>query len=245
MAWERKRYKNGKIYVEVDDQGRMVVQNGLVRYVYKTEDTTRVYTTKASAVRNLDGAIPARTDDDPVAGSSGPGARVSRKRMPKTAGPLKTSTLNNASPIADLQSPGQDYIEIFTDGACSGNPGPSGLGVVLRWGPYHRELRQYLGSGTNNTAELTAIKVALEAVHDPKRLPVRIFTDSKYAIGVLTGRYTARANRELIGEIRGIMRRFPNLQLLKVAGHSGHPLNERADELARQSIDEAAKDAAS
>jgi ribonuclease HI len=108
----------------------------------------------------------------------------------------------------------------------------------MRWGPYHREIYQYLGQGTNNIAELTAIKVGLEAVKN-RSLPVRVYTDSQYSIGVLSGNYKVKANRELILSIRELMKGFPALTLHKVRGHAGDPLNERADELARLAVTEA------
>ena len=82
-----------------------------------------------------------------------------------------------------------------------------------------------------------AIKVGLEAVKHPRRMPVKVFTDSQYALGVLTGQYKARSNRELINDIRALMTHFPDLQIIKVKGHAGDPLNERVDELARLAIE--------
>lgn len=126
----------------------------------------------------------------------------------------------------------KEPIIIYTDGACLGNPGPAGLGVVLRCGSHRKELMEQLGYATNNIAELTAIQRALEAVKDRFR-PVRIHSDSEYAIGVLSRGWKAKANRELIGEIRKLMTLFPDLELIKVPGHAGVPDNERCDELAR------------
>ena len=236
MPWERKRQRNGKIYVEVDDQGRMLVHNGLARTRYRKDDA-KDYSRRADAIRDLDGSIPATVERNlaPPPQAPSPGASTP---PPTAQGELKVSQLNNDSPLNDLPPAEMDFIEIYTDGACTGNPGPAGLGAVLRWGPYHRELYQYIGHATNNVAELMAIKVALEAVRDPSRA-IRVFTDSSYALGVLTGRYKAKKNRSLIIEIQKLMTRFPNLQILKVKGHSGHPLNDRVDELARLAITEA------
>ncbi|MEL6182658.1 MAG: ribonuclease H [Myxococcota bacterium] len=238
MPWERKRQKNGKVYVEVDDQGRMLTDHGLVRIKYRSDDA-KVYSRRADAIREMDGSMPTTVDRDQATTPQGAGATaVNPALLPKTQGILQVSVVNNASPVESLPSADEDLIEIYTDGACTGNPGPAGLGVVLRWGPYHREMHQYIGHATNNIAELMAIKVALEAIRDPSK-PTRLFTDSSYAIGVLTGRYKAKKNLSLITGIQQTMAQFADLQILKVKGHSGHPLNDRVDALARQAITEA------
>jgi ribonuclease HI len=138
--------------------------------------------------------------------------------------------------IEELTEAGSPVI-VYTDGACTGNPGPMGIGVVIMDGKERTEISEYLGTGTNNIAELTAIKRALEALPDAdrKRL-VKIHTDSSYAIGLLTKNWKAKANTELIAELRELAGRFPKLQMIKVKGHSGIPENERADTLAVDAI---------
>jgi ribonuclease HI len=128
-----------------------------------------------------------------------------------------------------------DAIVIYADGACSGNPGPAGLGVVLQDGAQRRELSQFLGEGTNNIAELSAILEAAEAIEDPAR-PVRIHTDSQYAIGVLSKGWKAKANQELVARVKQALARLEDLELIYVPGHSGVLLNERADALAVQAV---------
>ncbi|MDY0375097.1 MAG: ribonuclease H [Desulfobacterium sp.] len=124
-------------------------------------------------------------------------------------------------------------IFIYTDGACSGNPGPAGSGVVVvQNNKVVHEISISLGVATNNIAELTAIKLGLELVKDHHSTPVTIYTDSTYSIGILTKNWKAKANVELVGSIRQLMKPFKRLKLIHVKGHSGHPLNERADLLA-------------
>jgi ribonuclease HI len=130
----------------------------------------------------------------------------------------------------------ENAIIVYADGACSGNPGPAGLGVVLIDGASRRELSEYLGEGTNNVAELTAIGRAAEAIEDRGR-PVRMHTDSQYAIGVLQKGWKAKANVELVTRVRKLLAGFSDLQLHYVRGHSGIPLNERADALAVQAVE--------
>ena len=129
-----------------------------------------------------------------------------------------------------------DPIIAYTDGACSGNPGPAGIGVVLVCGDKRREISTYLGEGTNNIAELTAILAALEAIKDRKR-EIKVVTDSSYAIGVLTKNWKLKANVELIVRMRGLIAQFPQLSFEWVKGHAGHAENERCDELARAAVE--------
>jgi ribonuclease HI len=134
---------------------------------------------------------------------------------------------------ADAKEP----VIIYTDGACLGNPGPAGLGVVLRSGNRRREIKESLGWSTNNVAELTAILRALEAVKDRNR-PVKVHSDSTYAIGVVSKGWKAKANKELVARIRELAATFPNLEFVKVPGHAGVPDNERCDQLAKEAAEE-------
>lgn len=127
-------------------------------------------------------------------------------------------------------------INIYTDGACSGNPGPAGIGVVMRYKGNQKEISRYIGKATNNIAELEAIKTALLAVKN-RKLPVLIYTDSSYALGLLTKGWKAKQNVALVTEIRKLANSFPMLEFIKVKGHAGDPDNERADRLAVQAIE--------
>ncbi|MCU1278637.1 MAG: ribonuclease [bacterium] len=127
-----------------------------------------------------------------------------------------------------------DAIIVYTDGACSGNPGPAGLGVVILDGGKRRELSEYLGIGTNNIAELMAIVRALEEV--PRDRTIVLHADSSYALGLLGKGWKAKANQEIVERIRKLARDFRDLLLVKVDGHAGVAENERADELARTAI---------
>ncbi len=128
-----------------------------------------------------------------------------------------------------------DLIEVYTDGACTGNPGPAGCGAVLIHKGRVKELSKYLGEATNNIAELTAVEIALQALRT-KHLPVRIHADSTYAIGVLSGTLKVRANTALVARIRAVLDSFADVSFAKVRGHAGVAHNVRADALARQAI---------
>lgn len=132
-------------------------------------------------------------------------------------------------------------IVIYTDGSCKPtNPGPCGAGVLFVQDDEIKECRSlFLGEGTNNVAELTAISVALDIL-EARNLSWEssiIVTDSKYAIGVLTGGWNAKKNVELIKGIRRKLENFPNTELQWIKGHSGDRFNDLVDELAKQVID--------
>ncbi|MBV8188565.1 MAG: ribonuclease HI [Alphaproteobacteria bacterium] len=141
----------------------------------------------------------------------------------------------------------QPEVEIFTDGACSGNPGPGGWGAILRFGKHERELSGADPATTNNKMELMAAIVALETLKRPCR--VRLFTDSNYLRdgvtkwihgwkknGWRTSDKKAVKNVELWQRLDAA--RLPHhVDWIWVKGHSGHPENERADRLARAAIE--------
>ena len=213
MGWERFRFKKGKVWARVDDAGEPVVDGGLIEIRYRADDP-KTYRASASALRPLHSVEP----EDPGSTSKDT-RRSSRKKV--------------AGPPPDIP---EGAVGAYTDGACSGNPGPAGWGVVLRYGEHVRELSGYLGKDrTNNIAELWAIKEALQAVTDPSR-PLYVYTDSTYCMGVLSEGWKAKANQELIAEVRALVAGFKDLHFIKVAAHAGVPDNERADALARQAI---------
>lgn len=127
-------------------------------------------------------------------------------------------------------------IDFYTDGACPGNGqrqgGLMGAGIVGRAGKVEREWAIPLGRGTNQKAELLAIREALSKVRNRPETVVRIHTDSAYAIGCLTGNWKVKVNKELVDEVRALASECAVFRMLKVAGHAGVPANERADELA-------------
>jgi ribonuclease HI len=129
----------------------------------------------------------------------------------------------------------RDAWVAYTDGACSGNPGPAGSGVVLVSPEGKiREGFDSLGQATNNVAELTAILRALEWI-PASASAIVVYTDSQYAIGVLQKGWKAKANQELVvATKRAVAER--RARLVYVPGHEGVPLNERADELAREAV---------
>jgi len=107
-----------------------------------------------------------------------------------------------------------------------------GAGIVGRFGALEREWGIPLGAGTNQQAELLAIREALNRVRDRPRTVVRVHTDSAYAIGCLTQGWKVKANKDLVEEVRRLAGECAGFEMRKVGAHSGIMANERADELA-------------
>lgn len=137
-------------------------------------------------------------------------------------------------------------IEIFTDGACSGNPGPGGWGAILRWRGHEKELSGGEAQTTNNRMEMMAAICALESVKRAER--IALYTDSTYVRDGITkwihgwkrNGWKTAAKKPVKNE--DLWRRLDvalashQIDWHWVKGHSGHPENERADELARLAI---------
>jgi len=137
-------------------------------------------------------------------------------------------------------------VEIWTDGACAGNPGPGGWGAILRYGRHEKELKGGEALTTNNRMELTAAIVALESLTRP--CSVSLHTDSQYLRGGVNGwlagwkRNGWRTIDRKPVKNEDLWRRLDvaaarhDVQWPWVRGHAGHELNERADQLARQGM---------
>ena len=129
----------------------------------------------------------------------------------------------------------KNTIIIYTDGASSGNPGPAGIGAVLVFNEQKKEISEFIGTATNNIAELKAIEKALEKLKR-RDLPVRLFTDSTYCEGLLSKGWKPKKNLNLINRIKNLIHEFKDFKIIKVKGHAGIELNERADILATSAI---------
>ena len=143
----------------------------------------------------------------------------------------------------------RDAVEIFIDGACSGNPGPGGWGAILRWRDHEKELYGGEAESTNNRMEMMAAIQALESLKHAKR--VVLYTDSTYLRDGITSwihgwkrnGWKTAAKKPVKNE--DLWRRLDaalsdhEIDWRWVKGHAGHPENERADALARQGAVEA------
>ncbi|MDE0812339.1 MAG: ribonuclease HI [Alphaproteobacteria bacterium] len=137
-------------------------------------------------------------------------------------------------------------VEVFTDGACSGNPGPGGWGAILRYGDTEKELSGGETETTNNRMEMMAAISALEALKRP--VTVDIHTDSTYVRDGITKWIHGWKKRDWRTTDKKPVKNVDLWQRLEAAaakhevawhwvkGHAGHPENERADELAREAV---------
>jgi ribonuclease HI len=141
------------------------------------------------------------------------------------------------------------HVELYTDGACRGNPGPGGWGVLLRYGKAEKQLFGGEPLTTNNRMELTAVIRGLEALKEPG-LDVTVFSDSRYVLqGISEWMPNWKARQWKTAAKKPVLNVDLWQQLDKLAalhnmtwrwvkGHSGHPENDLADQLANQGIDE-------
>ena len=139
-------------------------------------------------------------------------------------------------------------VHIFTDGACKGNPGPGGWGAIMKYGDHVKELNGYSSKTTNNIMEITAVIEALKSLTRP--CSIILTTDSNYVKNGITqwihnwkkkGWKTANKkpvkNKECWLQLDVEVQRH-QIEWKWVKGHSGHPENERADELANEAVED-------
>lgn len=218
-AWKRMCFKTNKVWALADPNGNLILKEGkvLIKYQKNQEHEYLVF----------EAALKPENHPDCMAGKTAKKTGEGAPSKKKSSGLLKEP---------DAPSHPENAIILYTDGASSGNPGPSGIGVVLKYQEHQKEISRHIGMGTNNIAELEAIRTGLTEIKK-KNLPVRVYTDSSYAIGVLTKGWKTKANQELIASIKHLMGQFNDICLIKVAGHAGIPENERADFLATSAIE--------
>src|SRR5579871_869499 len=207
MPWIEASLRGQKVLARAKPDGTLEATGGRVEIRYRPGDAKAYH----AAARNLIVAEGARLQPDETCTGDGGGAV-----NPPAARKVKKA---QGSPVAAA------WVA-YTDGACSGNPGPAGSGmVVIAPGGKIHEGYEYLGAATNNVAELTAVLRGAEAI--PRTAEsVAIHTDSKYAIGVLQQGWKAKANAELIARTRATLATL-NVRLVYVPGHAGVPMNER------------------
>ena len=138
-------------------------------------------------------------------------------------------------------------VTIYTDGACSGNPGPGGYGAVLIHGPHRKELSGGETATTNNRMEIMAVLKGLEALKKPCN--VALYSDSKYVVDAIEKGWVIKwkknnwmrnkkdpaLNVDLWEQMLALLAIHP-VKFFWIKGHAGHPENERCDQLAREAI---------
>lgn len=206
--WKRMRFKQNKVWVAVDENDMPNLENGkaLIKYRLDQEYSYRVHS-KNILQDSIEGNIES----------------------------CRPKEVNFNSPSDAETNSNQAVVTIYTDGASSGNPGPSGIGIVMEYKGQKKEFSHYIGISTNNIAELEAIRTALTMIRK-SHIPIRLYTDSAYAVGLLQKGWKPKKNQELVKEILQIIQRFQDIRLIKVSGHSGLSGNELADRLATTAI---------
>jgi ribonuclease HI len=215
MPWKAFDYRGDKIWVRVLETGKPIVRRELIEFRYKP-GAIKSYKTSRDNIEELEGEPELMSDEDFGGRPTTPATQI--REQPQQAADAET-------------------IVIHTDGACSGNPGPAGIGVHILRPDRLTEISEYIGEATNNVAELRAILRALEALDEAEReRRIHLYTDSGWSLGVLIGGWKAKKNVPLIEKIKVRLPEFPNLELLKVRGHAGQEGNEEADALATKAV---------
>jgi ribonuclease HI len=220
INWKRMVFKKNKVWMATDKDQKPITKSGkvLIRYQLNQDYEYWVLSKNIKPIDSLkkEGNI---------------------EKVKKSVGISSTEKTTKKTPKTDFaaETIRDDAVLVYTDGASAGNPGPSGIGVVLRFGKHEKEISRYIGDTTNNVAELEAIRSGLMAVKNTN-LPVRVFTDSRYAYGVLTQGWKAKKNQNIIESIKKILSKFNDLKFIKIKGHVGIEGNERADFLATSAI---------
>ncbi|MCK5313190.1 MAG: ribonuclease HI [Desulfobacteraceae bacterium] len=206
QLWQRMSFKGNKVWVALNDDKSFLEKENKLLIKYGLKQDYE-YLIKKENIKPVTQAIP------------------KEKRIKKEKNVKKQKKI----------TPDKNIINIYTDGASSGNPGPSGIGVYMIYNEKTREISEFIGNATNNIAELKAIKRALEELKKFD-IPVNIYTDSNYSLGVLTKNWKAQANKELIMETKKLLSKFTDIKIIKVKGHAGILENEIADRLATSAI---------
>ena len=240
--WQEAVFKGKKVWVEVDSEGAPIVQGGRSPIRYSQAQDARIYRCSAGSVSVAAGSLA----EELPSGAPQEGGRA--RSQPSGLGKAGS---RSAAQTAAAQVQAQDLIDsfahnavvCFTDGSCRGNPGPAGLGVLVKL-PDGQELTdsQFLGKGTNNIAELSAAIRAIEISLDPANgvsaaQPIEVLTDSRYTVGIAHQNWKAKANRELCLRLRELLASRSGIRVHWVAGHAGIEGNERVDQLANMAID--------
>lgn len=237
MPWIEALLRGQKVFARVKENGAFDASGGRVEIRYKMGDA-RAYRASEGNLSIVAGSARLADDAFPEGEAVAPAKKADGATAAASSPAAKKKSAARPSKLDKYDAPvrSADGWLAYTDGACSGNPGPAGAGfVIIQPGGKVDEGFEYLGTSTNNVAELTAILRALEII--PAEAPsILVHTDSQYSIGVLTKGWKAKANQDLVAKTKEMLAQRPQARLAYVPGHAGVPMNERADELAREAI---------
>lgn len=205
--WKRMRFKQNKVWVAVDENDLPILENGKARMKYRLDQETHYQVHSKNLFSD-----------------------TGEEKITPVGPVVKPDPPPEMTEISD-----HPVVTIYTDGASSGNPGPSGIGIVMEYNGQKKEISRNIGISTNNIAELEAIRTALTMIRK-HHVPVRLFTDSAYAVGLLQKGWKPQKNQVLVRDILQIVSLFQDIRIIKVSGHSGIAGNELADRLATSAI---------
>lgn len=234
--WLQVKFKDGLVWAECDENGQLAAKSGRVAIRYQNSSTARIYQAALANIKPLAGSVP---ENGPAAGPSAP-QKFGKAGM-RTAAQASKANMHAQNMIGLLPD---DTIICYVDGASRGNPGQAACGYLVKWPQGGRQVSKgvYLGRETNNFAELMAVKLALGVLVEnsvSREANVAFLTDSKYVHGLFSANWSAKANTELVAEIRSLLKNFPRARFHWVPGHAGVEGNEIVDLLANQALDNA------
>jgi ribonuclease HI len=238
VGWKEAQFDGKRVWVEVGADGALAAEGHRVAMRYSPAAGAKVYRAGVARVALAPGGSVLELPEGAQADAPSSSARPTfGKAGSRTADQAARAVAAAQQGLAALP-PGAAVA--YTDGAAKGNPGRAGSGARVEL-PDGRvgEASRALGIATNNVAELTAIELALDLLDEQgwsPQLPVALFTDSKYAHGVLALGWKVNANRELVLGLKDRMKKRSGLQLQWMAGHVGIAGNERADDLANRGV---------
>lgn len=251
MGWRRAQFRDQKVWVQVDKNGEMLADDGRIPMRYSPRAGAKLYRASAGNIQ-LDSIAAVETLPEPApadasGGTSGKKLTKSSKRRSAKGGFGKAGSRTERQTALAIKaaldlitSLPVGTIRVFTDGACRGNPGPAGAGALVELpGGRTGEGCRSLGRATNNRAELAAVDLALDLLDEaevPPDTSVALFSDSKYAHGVLMLNWKAKANTQQIHLLRERLALRTGLRFYWVAGHVGIAGNEQADTLANHGV---------
>ncbi len=240
--WIKVLFKEGRVFAECDENGELLVTRGRVPIRYQLSVGAKIYQAAAANITPLKDARPERAEEPANMGEAAPKEAMG-KAGSRTSLQAERALMHAKNMLSLLPD---DTVICFVDGASRGNPGAATAGLMITWPRAMNKERLlrgvYLGQNTNNYAELMAVKLTLTILAEsalPKAQNVAIFTDSKYVHGLFTQNWTAKANSELVGEIKELLKKWPKARFYWVAGHAGIEGNEIVDKLANEALDQA------
>ena len=227
--WKKVTCKGKEVWGKCNANNQLIMRSGLIEIKYSQAPDAKVYRAKVENISDPDGP-PQENSSTLSLGGLG-SAKTRTPEQEEKARALAQESIDKQPDNA---------VVCFTDGSCRGNPGPAGVGVFVQF-PDGTSLRhsKYLGKATNNIAELTALSDAIDLIAEHEayqKSPLVLYTDSKYAEGILTKNWKPKANQALIQSIKAKIRARGNIKILWIAGHAGILGNEQADALANEAI---------